>query len=860
MSMDKISPVAIEYEMKDSYIDYAMSVIVSRALPDVRDGLKPVHRRILYSMDNLNLTPDRPYRKSATIVGDVIGKYHPHGDQSIYDALVRLAQDFNMRYPLVQGHGNFGSLDGDPAAAYRYTEARMSRIALELLGDIDKETVDFRDNFDASLQEPTVLPSRIPSLLVNGSTGIAVGMATNIPPHNLSEVIDALSELIDNPETDNEQLIRIVKAPDFPTAGLIMGIEGCREAYRTGRGSVTMRARIEVEERKNGRQSLIVTEIPYQINKSRLIEQLADRIRDKKISHVSDLRDESDRSGIRIVLELSQNANVQLVLNQLYKHSNLQCSFGIIMLALVDGEPKLLSLKEILAHYLDHRKEVVIRRTMFELRKAKNRAHILEALRKALDHIDEIINIIRSSHDNKQAKESLMARFEFSEIQAQAILEMQLQRLTGLQRHKLEEEYQELMARIAYYEDLLENEHKIMALIKDELLEIKAKYGDKRRTEIIFEGPGVFEIEDLIPEQDVVITISNSGYIKRMSLDNYRMQNRGGKGVIGAGLKEEDFLDHVCVTTTHHYLFFITSLGKMYRLKAYEVAESSRQAKGTAIINLLPVEPNERVTSMVAIRELSDNYYLVMATREGFVKKTSLMDYKNVRKTGIHAIKLGETDGLIGAALMAKNGNRELLLVSRMGMSIRFDAMSVRPTGRKTMGVRTMKLQDGDELVAMVDTRKGADLFVVTSRGYSVRVPLSEYRVQGRRGKGIRVMKLIEEKGVIVAASVVNDNDEILVVTREGQVVRTDSSQIPSGSRNRQGNILIRLSGEDLVSGIAVLSQQESKSAEEEISLDESGNIPEEGEIEYIGEEEGMDALDSETDEAEDLSVDEDDE
>ena len=838
MAIDRVLPIAIEYEMKDSYIDYAMSVIVSRALPDVRDGLKPVHRRILYAMDNLNLTPDKSFRKSATIVGDVLGKYHPHGDSSVYDALVRLAQDFNMRYPLVQGHGNFGSIDGDSAAAYRYTEARMSRISTEMLEDIDKETVDFVDNFDASLKEPTVLPSKIPSLLVNGSSGIAVGMATNIPPHNLCEVVDALAKLIEEPETDNEQLMNIVKAPDFPTGGLIMGIEGAREAYRTGRGSVIMRAKIDIEERKNGRQALIVREIPYQVNKSRLVEQLADRIRDKRINNISDLRDESDRNGIRIVLELTHNANVQLALNQLYKHSNLQCSFGIIMLALVDGAPKLLSLREILTHYLAHRRDVITRRTQFELRKAKHRAHILEGLIKALDFIDEIISVIRASYDNREAKDKLCERFEFTEIQAQAILEMQLQRLTGLQRNKLEEEYKELTERIAYYEDLLADVNKIMALVKTELIAVKEKYGDKRKSEILYEGPGILEIEDLIPEQDVVITISNSGYVKRMSLENYKMQNRGGKGVVGAGLKEEDFLDHVCVTTTHHYLFFITNLGKMYRLKAYEVSETGRQAKGTAIINLLPVESNEKIMALVAIRELSDNYDLVMATKYAFVKKTSLMDYKNVRKTGINAIKLNEGDNLISAVIVPKHGSKEFMVVSKFGKSIRFNAMSVRAMGRVSMGLRTLKLTEGDEAVAMVDTRRGTHLLVVTSRGYAVRTSLEEYRIQGRRGKGIKVMNLQEEKGAIVAVSAVNDHDEILIVTREGQVVRTDSGQLPDGGKNRQGNILIRLSGEDLVSGFAVLSQQESKSVEDDESINTSSEIVD-GDIEPIGEELG---------------------
>lgn len=806
MPTDQIFPVTIEDEMKDSYIDYAMSVIVSRALPDVRDGLKPVHRRILYAMDNLNLTPDKAFKKSATIVGDVLGKYHPHGDASVYDALVRMAQNFNMRYMLVQGHGNFGSIDGDPAAAYRYTEARMSLMATELLEDIDKETVDFRENFDNTLKEPVVLPSRIPNLLINGSSGIAVGMATNVPPHNLTDVIDAVVRIIDEPEVDNEELIGIVKAPDFPTGAMIMGIEGSREAYRTGRGSVTMRAKVDIEDRKGQRKSIIVKEIPYQVNKSRLIEQLAEGIRAKKITGVSDLRDESDRAGMRIVLDLSLNANVQLTLNQIYKHSNLQCNFGVIMLALVDGSPKLLTLSELLRHYLTHRQEVVRRRSDFELRKAKQRAHIVEGLRIALDYIDEVIAIIRNSEDNKIARERLIDRFSLSEAQAQAILEMRLQRLTGLERNKLEDEYNQLIKTITYLEELLADERKILELIKDELLTIKEKYGDERRTEIVYEQPTDFETEDLIPDVEVVITISHSGYIKRMPIDTYKSQRRGGKGVIGLTLKEEDFLEHVFVTSTHHYLLFITNFARMYRLKVYEIVEASRQSKGTAIINLIPVEQGERISQVVPVKEFTNDYFLLMGTKRGFVKKTSLLEYVNVRKNGVYAIRLEEGDELIGAKLLQKDNTKEILLVSKKGMSIRFSPDHVRPMGRIARGLATMKLRSGDYVVDMVDTTAGTDLLVVTTLGFGKRTPFSEYRVQGRRGKGIKVMNLKEEsRGEVICAKAVNVDDEIIIVTREGIIIRLPNNQIPCGGRGMQGNILIRMSSEDNVTSVAVL-------------------------------------------------------
>ncbi|MHC9539880.1 MAG: DNA gyrase subunit A [Vulcanimicrobiota bacterium] len=804
MSVDQIIPKTIDDEMKESYIDYAMSVIVSRALPDVRDGLKPVHRRILYAMHNANLTYDKPFRKSATIVGDVLGKYHPHGDASVYDALVRMAQDFNLRYPLVQGHGNFGSIDGDPPAAYRYTEARMAAIAMEMLEDIDKDTVDFRDNFDNTLQEPVVLPSRFPNLIVDGSSGIAVGMATNIPPHNLGEIIDATVRIIDDPSVDDEELIDIVKAPDFPTGALIMGVEGARSAYRTGKGIVIMRARIEVEERKGGRQTLIVKEIPYQINKARLIEQLAEQIRAKKISHVSDLRDESDRSGMRIVLDLGANANVQLVQNQLFKHSNLQCSFGIILLALVDGVPKTLTLAEILKNYLAHRLDVVTRRCHYELRKAKARAHIVEGLRIALDHIDEVIALIRSSREHKEAKERLMERFGLTEPQAQAILEMRLQRLTGLERNKLEEEYAGLMNTIAYLEDLLADERKILGVIKDELLFIKEKYGDARRSEIVYARPDDFEIEDLIPEEEVVITISHSGYIKRLPVDTYKSQHRGGRGILGLTLKEEDFLEHVFVTSTHHFLLFITNRGRMYRLKVYEINEASRQSKGTALVNLLPIEQGERVSSVVPVREFNDQHYILMATKKALVKKTNLIEYVHCRRNGLNATLLQEDDELIGARLVEKS--QEIFLVTEKGICVRFESNEVRIVGRVAKGVKGMRLRPDDSVVAMVDCVNGSNLLVVTTRGHGKQTDVSQYRKTKRGAKGIITMNVTEKSGNIVAARMIKPDDEMIVVTREGNIIRFPGNQIPQGSRTRGGVMLIRLAPQDFVTSMAVLN------------------------------------------------------
>ena len=827
--MDKLTSVEIEHEMKGSYIDYAMSVIVARALPDVRDGLKPVHRRILYAMDNLNLTPDKPFKKSATIVGDVLGKYHPHGDSSVYDALVRLAQDFNLRYPLVLGHGNFGSIDGDSAAAYRYTEAKMSKMSLEMLADIDKETVDFTDNFDASLQEPSVLPSRIPNLLVNGSMGIAVGMATNIPPHNMGDIVDALVALIENPNIAIEELIDIVKAPDFPTGALIMGLKGCREAYLTGKGTITMRAKTDVIENEKGRHSIVVTEIPYQLNKAKLIEQIADRIKNKFVTNVSDLRDESNRDGIRIVLELNLNANPKLVLNQLFKHTNLQCNFGAIMLALVNGEPKLLNLKDMLNYYLLHREDVITRRTRFELKKALARIHILEGLKIALDNIDEVIEIIRNSTDNKDAKEKLHEKFNLSDVQAQAILEMQLQRLTGLQRKKIDDEHEELTKFVEYLNSLLADELKIKGVIRDDLLLLKEKYSEKRRTHIVFEGPELFETEDLIPEEDVVISVSESGYIKRMPLSLYNTQRRGGRGKNGASLKEDDYIRNVCVTTTHSNLFFLTDRGKMYRLKVYEIPESGRNAKGTAIVNLLSNFANgEKIKFILSLRHFSEDQDLVIATTSGFVKRTSFYLYRNMGRNGLIAVRLNEGDEIASAKIITHDDSKEFMVISKYGKFIRFSADTIRAMGRNSAGYRTFKFdKDDDKLVAFLDVSAGKYLLIVTSNGFAVRTPIEEYAVKGRRGKGTKVMEQTDEKGFVAGALMVNDDDEIMVMSREGVVIRTNSSQLPEGGRIRVGNTFMNLDNGDVVSSVAII-----KKHKEDSSADIEEELPSDFEVE----------------------------
>ena len=743
LSENRVVDVNIEDEMKKSFIDYAMSVIVSRALPDVRDGLKPVHRRILYSMHELGLTPDKPFRKSARIVGDVLGKYHPHGDSSVYDAMVRLAQDFSIRYTLVEGHGNFGSIDGDAAAAMRYTEARMSRIATEMLADINKDTVDFMPNFDETLKEPTVLPAKFPNLLVNGSSGIAVGMATNIPPHNLGEVIDGVIALIDDPDISLEEMMEHIKGPDFPTGGIILGTQGIKEAYATGRGRVVTRARTTIEELPNNRSRIIVTEIPYQVNKAKLIEKIAELVRDKKIEGISDIRDESDREGMRIVIEIKKDANPNIVLNYLFKHTQMQETFGVIMLALVDGEPKIMGLKEVLSHYISHQKDVLIRRTRYDLDKAEARAHILEGLLIALDHIDEVINIIRSSRTVQIARDSLMERFGLSERQAQAILDMRLQRLTGLEREKLEGEYAELKNTIQYLKDILANDFLQYKIIKEELSAIKAKYNDDRRTDITF-APGEIDIEDLIDEYDVVVTLTHRGYVKRTPLSTYKSQKRGGKGITGLQTRDEDFVQDIFVTSTHKSILFFTSTGRVYLLKAYEIPEAGRQARGTAIINLLQLMPGERIEAVFPVDDIEDEKYLVMATRKGFIKKSPIKEFKNIRKSGLIAITLRDGDELVGVELT--NGKQEIMLASHKGMAIRFNEADVRSMGRAAMGVKGMELDEDDYIIGMQLITEGSYVLTISENGYGKRTPIDEYRVQNRGGKGIITMNVTENR------------------------------------------------------------------------------------------------------------------
>jgi DNA gyrase subunit A len=792
--------------MKHSYLDYAMSVIVGRALPDVRDGLKPVHRRILYAMHQLGLTPDRPHRKSAHIVGEVMSKFHPHGDMAIYDALVRMAQDFASRYPLVDGHGNFGSVDGDAPAAMRYTEARMARITMAMLADIDKNTVDFIPNYDGSTEEPAVLPSRIPNLLVNGSSGIAVGMATNIPPHNLGEIIDGVIKLIDNPEVTIPELMQVIKGPDFPTGGKIMGRQGIREAYQTGRGTIKVRAQASIEKISGGKNAIVVHEIPFMVNKARLIEKIAELVREKKIEGITDLRDESDRQGMRIVIELRRDAKPRVVLNQLYKHTQMQETFGVIMLALVNGQPQVLNLRQMLYHYLDHQKEVVIRRTRFDLEKAEARAHIVEGLRVALDHIDEVINTIRSSRTVEIAKNALMEKFSFSEKQAQAILDMRLQRLTGLERDKLEEEYKELLEKIAYLRGILADERKVLQVIKEELLEMRQKFADPRRT-VISDEDSSLEVEDLIPDEEVVITITNQGYIKRMPLDAYRSQRRGGRGVTAMGTKEEDFVRHLFITSTHHYFLFFSNQGKVYRLKVHEIPEASRQSKGTALVNLLYIGQQERITAVIPVREFSKGLYLFMATRAGVVKKTELEQFDTSRRDGIIAIKLDERDELVDVKLTT--GTEEIILGTRQGLAIRFSEKEVLPYGRTARGVKGISLQPGDMVVAMDIVRPDGDVLVVTDNGYGKRTPVSEYRLQARGGKGIISARVTERNGPVSAMLVVKPEEEIMVISAEGIIIRLKASEISSMGRAAQGVMLMRLGPGDRLVDAALVSVEE---------------------------------------------------
>jgi len=811
LSAQKIVPVKIEEEMKRSYIDYAMSVIVSRALPDVRDGLKPVHRRILYTMNNLTLWPEKPYRKSASIVGDAMGNYHPHGDAAIYDALVRLSQNFSLRYPLVDGHGNFGSMDNDPPAAMRYTEAKLEKIALEMLGYLDKDTVDFVPNYDDRLKEPSVLPAKLPYLLINGAYGIAVGMASNIPPHNLSEVVDGTIAQLENPEITNEELMQYIKGPDFPTAGIIVGKEGIKDAYTTGRGKVCLRAKAEIEEDNRGRFRIIVTEIPYQVNKAALVENIAKLVQAKTLEGISDLRDETDRESgmdcsVRIVIELKRDANPNVVLNQLYKHTQLQNTQSMLMLAIVDGVPKVLTLREILAEYIKHRENVVIRRTKFDLAKTEARIHILEGLRIAIDHIDEVIHVIRNSYDN--ALQNLMQTFGLSEIQAQAILDMRLARLQGLQRDKIEEEYNELLALAKHLREILASEELVRNIIKDELLELKAKFGDERKTEITH-GEGDIDIESLIKEENNVVTLTHFGYIKRVSADTYKSQRRGGKGLTGMNTREEDFVEHIFVTSTHNSLMFFTNTGKVFRLKTYELPEASRTAKGTAIVNLLQLSQGEKVTAVMPVTDFNDDsLYVLMATSNGLIKKTKLSEYSNIRKTGIQAITLKEDDELIDVRLT--DGNNDIIMVTREGLSIRFKEEEVRAVGRTSMGVKGIALGKEDKVVGMEPIKEdNGYVLAITENGFGKRTELEEYRCQGRAGKGVLTYKVTSKTGNIVGVKLVNDNDEVMLITDTGIIIRLNVNDISILGRNTQGVTLMRTSDGGKVINIAKVPQED---------------------------------------------------
>lgn len=813
----KVIPIDINKEMKKCYIDYAMSVIVGRALPDVRDGLKPVHRRILYSMQELGLYPEKGYRKCARIVGEVLGKYHPHGDSSVYDALVRMAQDFSLRYMLVDGHGNFGSVDGDSAAAMRYTEAKMNKIASEMLRDINKNTVDFTPNFDGEEKEPVVLPSRFPSLLVNGSSGIAVGMATNIPPHNLGEVIDGTVALIDNPELTSLELMTYIKGPDFPTAGIIMGKSGIRAAYETGKGRIIVRAKAEIEE-ENGRHRIIVTELPYQVNKAKLIEYIADLVKDKKITGISDLRDESDREGMRIVIELKRDANPNVTLNMLYKHTKMQDTFGVIMLALVDNQPQILNLKQVLVHYINFQKDVITRRTQFELKKAKERAHILEGLIIALDNIDEVINIIRSSKTSEIAKNTLIERFDLSEKQATAILEMRLRRLTGLERDKIENEYNELMKLIDYLNAILASEERLLEVIKEELLEIKAKYSDERRTQIEKQENEI-DIEDLIQEEDVVITLTHSGYIKRISSDVYSAQKRGGKGIQAMTTKEDDFVENVLVTSTHSNLLFFTTKGKVYKIKAYEVPDAGRTAKGTNLVNILPLEADEKIQTVLSFKDVQEDGYLFMGTKLGIVKKTPLKDFKNIRKNGLIALNLREGDELLRAKITY--GDADIIFVTQDGNAIRFNETDVRPMGRTASGVKAISLRDGDIAVCMDIAVEGERLLVVSENGYGKRTNLDEYKVQNRGGIGLITYKVSEKTGKVVGATVCKEDDELMLINNQGVAIRINVSDISVTSRSAMGVKLMRTLEDEAVVTIAKISGDNEEVEEESTLLDE---------------------------------------
>lgn len=822
MAEEKISQIKdrdIGVEMRDSFMDYAMSIIVSRALPDVRDGLKPVHRRILFAMSELGMAPDKPYKKSARIVGEVIGKYHPHGDSAVYETMVRMAQDFSMRYMLVDGHGNFGSIDGDMAAAMRYTEARLSKIAMEMLRDINKETIDFAPNYDGEEKEPIVLPARYPNLLVNGVSGIAVGMATNIPPHNLGEVIDGVQAMIQNPEITSMELMDYIQGPDFPTSGYILGRSGIRQAYQTGRGSVTMRAKATIEE-NNNKARIVVNELPYQVNKARLVEKIAELVREKRIEGITDLRDESDRNGMRVVIELRRDVNPSVVLNNLYKHTAMQSTFGVNMLAIVNNEPKLLTLREVLHHYIQHQIEVIRRRTQYDLKKAEARAHILDGLRVALDNLDEVIRMIRASNTSDVARESLIERFSLSLEQAQAIMDMRLQRLTGLEREKIENEYNELLVKIAEYREILANEELVLEIISTELNEIKERFGDERRTEITVGEESILD-EDLIPKEEVIVTVTHTGYIKRSPVTTFRSQKRGGRGVIGMDMKDTDFVQHLFVTNSHNHLLFFTDKGKVYRIKAYEIPELGRTARGTPVINLIQIEQGESVNAVISVEQFEGDQHLFFATKQGVVKKTRLDDYTNIRKGGLIAINMREDDELIEVKLT--DGQQEIIMGTSYGMSIRFSEANVRPMGRSATGVKGITLDEGDAVIGMDIVDDDQKVLIVTSKGYGKRTPGSDYRIQTRGGKGIKTMNVTDKNGKLAGLKVVKDEEDLMIITTSGTLIRMDIEGISTMGRNTQGVKLIHIRDEDSVATICRTDKnEEDESPDDEVFAEDT--------------------------------------
>ena len=829
MEANKIIPIDLNTEMKKSFMSYAMAVIINRALPDVRDGLKPVHRRILYSMSELSMFPDKPHRKSARLVGDVLGKYHPHGDSSVYDAMVRMAQDFSIRHMLVDGHGNFGSVDGDGAAAMRYTEARMSKIAMELLRDIDKDTVDFYPNFDETLEQPVVLPARFPNLLVNGTGGIAVGMATNIPPHNLAEVIDATIAFIDNPEIDICDLIQYIPGPDFPTGGIIMGVSGIRDAYTTGRGRIRVRARAEIEPLGESREQIIVTEIPYQVNKAALVEKIADLVRDKRLDGISDLRDESDKSGMRVVIELKKSANANVVLNNLYKHTQMQDTFGVIMIALVDSEPRVLNIKEVLYYYIEHQKDVLVRRTRFELEKAKKRAHILEGLIIALDNIDRIVELIKKSPDPLTARIGLMETFGLSEIQAQAILDMRLQRLTGLERDKILAEYNELLKTINHLEEILSNPQMVLDIIKVDLLEIKRKYADKRRTEITYEEDDI-DMEELIDREEMAVTLTHFGYIKRISLENYRAQKRGGRGISALSTREEDFVENIFVTSTHNQILYFTNLGKVYMQKCYQIPEAGRQAKGTAIVNLLNLDPNEKISAMFPVAEFEENAKLVMITKGGVIKKTEMSAFANIRQNGLIAVGLREGDELI--AVLKTDGEKNIIVGTLKGMSITFNEKDVRPMGRTATGVRAISLRGGDAVVGAGIMEPDMHVLVITENGYGKRTNVDEYKEQMRGGIGVKTMNITEKTGLMCGILVVDGTEDLMLISDAGVVIRTRVDEISVFGRDTQGVRLMKIEeGTRVVCVEKIAEEEDAENGETELIEEEETDVSENTEV-----------------------------